>query len=378
MRITFLSTFPPFRGGIAHFNDRFAEELLARGHQVRAITFTRQYPALLFPGRTQKEEGAPIGTPAVEAEPLVDSIGPISWFRTAKRIRRQAPDVVILRYWIGFFAPCYWSIVRLVKRGRRPKVIYLVDNFIPHEQRLGETLLRRLAFRVADGCMVLSSVVEAQVRQAYPALPVTCSPHPIYDRFGAAMDPVQARAELGLPPGARVLLFFGFIRPYKGLDQLLEAFPKIAAADPDVHLVVAGECYHGEAELREQARTSGTADRIHLHLGYIASERIATFFSASEVLVLPYRSATQSGIVQIAHHFELPCIVTDVGGLAEVVIEGRTGHVVPAGNKAALADRVIRFLRERIDMRPGLRDARKRYQWSTFTESFERLVDRVK
>ncbi len=285
--------------------------------------------------------------------------------------------MVIFRYWIGFFAPCYWSIVRMVKRGGRPKVIYLVDNFIPHEQRLGEKLLRSLAFRVADGCMVLSSVVEAQVQQAYPALPVTCSPHPIYDRFGAAIDPVQARAELGLPPGARVLLFFGFIRPYKGLDQLLEAFPKIAAADPDVHLVVAGECYDGEAELREQIRTSGTADRIHLHLGYIASERVATFFSAAEALVLPYRSATQSGIVQIANHFERPCIVTDVGGLSEVVVEGRTGHVVPPGNNAALADRVIHFLHEHIDMRPGLREARQRFQWSAFAEAFERLVDRV-
>ena len=377
MQITFLSTFPPFRGGIAHFNDRFAGELLTRGHQVRAITFSRQYPALFFPGRSQKEESAPPGTCAIVAEPLVDSIGPISWFRTARRIRGHAPDVLVLRYWIGFFAPCYWSIVRLVKHGGRPKVIYLVDNFVPHEQRLGEKLLRRLAFRAADGCLVLSSVVEAQVRQAYPELPVACSPHPIYDQFGPPLDPSRARAALGLPTDSRVLLFFGYIRPYKGLDLLIDAFRSIAAADPNVHLVVAGECYHGEAELREHVRNSGNADRIHLHLGYIASDRVATFFSAAEALVLPYRSATQSGIVQIAHHFERPCIVTDVGGLAEVVIEGRTGHVVPPENVELLAERVIQFLRERADMRAALRASQVRYQWSTFAKAFEDLVRRV-
>jgi glycosyltransferase involved in cell wall biosynthesis len=377
MRISYLSTFFPLRGGIAHFNERFSLELQRRGHAVRAITFSRQYPKLLFPGKTQEETGGAAGEQAVKAEVLVDSIGPLSWWRTGRSIRKDAPDVLVFKYWISFFAPCFWAIARLAKGNRRTRVVYLVDNFIPHESRVGEGLLRWLAYRAVDGCVVMSESVERDLRAAHPRLSIERSPHPVYDNFGAALGRDEARQRLGLPANATIALFFGYIRPYKGLDQLIDAFAGMAAAHPDLHLVIAGECYEDEQRYKDQVKASPYADRIHYFSDYIPNDAVAAYFSAADVLVLPYRTATQSGIVQIAYHFERPCIVTDVGGLAEVVLDGRTGYVVRPNDRAALVEGVSRFMRERRDMTTNIREERRKYSWAAFAEALERLVLRL-
>lgn len=376
MRIAYLSTFFPLRGGIAHFNERFALELQRRGHAVRAITFSRQYPKVLFPGKTQEETGGAAGEQAVTAEVRVDSIGPLSWWRTGRSIRKQAPDVLVFKYWISFFAPCFWAIATLAK-GRRTRVIYLIDNFIPHESRFGEPLLRWLAFRAVDGCVVMSESVERDIQSVHPKMPVVRSPHPVYDNFGAAIGKEEARKRLGLPENAVIALFFGYIRPYKGLDELIAAFPAMAALDPKLHLVIAGECYEDEQRYKDLVKASPVADRIHYFSDYIPNDAVAHHFCAADVLVLPYRTATQSGIVQIAYHFERPCIVTDVGGLSEVVIHGRTGYVVPPDDREGLVHGMELFLRERKDMTPAIREERRKYSWSAYAEALERLVARL-
>ncbi len=378
MRLTYLSTFFPLRGGIAHFNERFAGELVRRGHAVRAITFSRQYPALLFPGKSQEETGASVGDAPFRAEVRVDSIGPLSWWRTGRAIGRDAPDVLLFKYWISFFAPCFWAISRLVRSNRRTRTVYVVDNFIPHEQRLGEGLLRWLAFRCVDGCLVMSEAVEKDIRRAHPHLAIERSPHPVYDNFGALQDRSAARRKLNLPEDAVIALFFGYIRPYKGLDLLLDAFPAMAALHPKLHLVIAGECYEDERRYRDLVKASPVSDRIHYFGDYIPNEAVATHFSAADVLVLPYRTATQSGIVQIAYHFERPCIVTDVGGLGEVVQDGATGYVVPAGGGAALVEGMKRYLDGPQDMREAIRRERRKYAWEAFAEALERLVARIR
>ncbi len=376
MRIAYFSTFFPLRGGIAHFNERFALELQRRGHAVRAITFSRQYPKVLFPGKTQEETGGAAGEQAVTAEVRVDSIGPLSWWRTGRSIRKQAPDVLVFKYWISFFAPCFWAIATLAK-GRRTRVIYLIDNFIPHESRFGEPLLRWLAFRAVDGCVVMSESVERDIQSVHPKMPVVRSPHPVYDNFGAAIGKEEARKRLGLPENAVIALFFGYIRPYKGLDELIAAFPAMAALDPKLHLVIAGECYEDEQRYKDLVKASPVADRIHYFSDYIPNDAVAHHFCAADVLVLPYRTATQSGIVQIAYHFERPCIVTDVGGLSEVVIHGRTGYVVPPDDREGLVHGMELFLRERKDMTPAIREERRKYSWSAYAEALERLVARL-
>lgn len=378
MRITYLSTFFPLRGGIAHFNERFTAELMRRGHAVRAVTFSRQYPKLLFPGKTQEESGGAAGNAPIAAEVRVDSIGPLSWWRTGRSIRRDAPDVLLFKYWISFFAPCFWAIARVARGNGRTRTVYVVDNFIPHEDRPGERILRWLAFRCVDGCLVMSETVEKDIRAAHPRLPIERSPHPVYDNFGAALEPVDARRRLNLPQDAVVVLFFGYIRPYKGLDLLIDAFPAMAALDPRLRLVIAGECYEDEQRYRELVSRSPVAERIHYFGDYIPNDAVATYFSAADVLVLPYRSATQSGIVQIAYHFERPCIVSDVGGLGEVVIDGATGYVVPAGGGDALVEGMRRYLAGPKDMREAIRRERRKYTWDAFAEALERLAARLR
>ncbi len=377
MRITYLSTFFPLRGGIAHFNERFAAELHRRGHAVRAITFSRQYPRLLFPGKTQEETGGAAGDAPVRAEVRVDSIGPWSWWRTGRAVRRDKPDVLLFKYWISFFAPCFWAIARLARGNGRTRAIYVVDNFIPHENRPGERLLRWLAFRAVDGCMVMSASVERDIREAHPNLPIERSPHPVYDNFGPLQDRAEARRKLGLPANAVIALFFGYIRPYKGLDLLLEAFPAMTALGTDLHLVIAGECYEDEQRYRDLVKASPVADRIHYFGDYIPNDTVGSYFSAADVLILPYRTATQSGIVQIAYHFERPCIVSDVGGLGEVVVDGATGYVVAAGGGEALVEGMRRFLAGPRDMRDAIRQERRKYTWDAFAEALERLVARI-
>ncbi|MBC8044983.1 MAG: glycosyltransferase [Rhizobacter sp.] len=374
MKISYISTFYPLRGGIAHFNTLFYKTLTLRGHSVKAITFSRQYPKLLFPGKTQDEQAGETEFYKTGAEVLLDSINPLSWMQVALRVVEQSPDAVLFKYWIPFFAPCYFVISLFVKLFSRAKVIYILDNFIPHEKRFGDGALRWLATRFVDGYIAMSDAVEHDLTRELPEARYKKSSHPVYDIFGEPVEKNIARAQLGIDQNAEVILFFGYIRKYKGLDVLLDAMPEIVKSKPRLKLLVVGEFYGDEQFYREKIGAMNLWPFITLVSDYVPNEHVAGYFCASDAVVLPYRSATQSGIVQIAYHFARPAIVTGVGGLGEVVIDGKTGFVVPPESPAPLAAAVIRFFGDtETGFEANVKAEQKKYTWEAFAEAFEDL-----
>ena len=369
-RWTLLGPAWPYRGGIAHFQLATARALAARGHAVDAVTFRRQYPERLFPGTSQFEDGPP---PADRppAPRLLDPLDPRTWARTARRVAASGADVAVVMVWMPFFAPMVGVVARrLRKRGVR--VLAVVHNALPHERRPGDRWLTRFALTGCDGLVVLSDAVAADVAGLGVTAPVRQVPHPVYDGFGGPVATADARAALSLPPDAPVFLFFGFIRRYKGLHVLLEAWAEVARQRPDALLVVAGEFYADEAEVRQQAAALG--DSVRLDAGYLPDDQVALYFSATDAVVQPYLSATQSGVAQIAFHFGRPVITTDVGGLAETVPDGVAGLVVPPGDPAALAGALVRFVED--DLGPPLAAGarRQRVTWDRLAQTLEDLA----
>ncbi len=372
-KIVLVGPMHPYRGGIAHFLETMYRGLQARGHAVEAVTFTRQYPERFFPGKTQYETGD-VAHP-VPARRLIDTINPATWFSAARQVAARQPDAVLFKYWMPFFAPAFGIIARRVrKRGAR--VIVVVDNAIPHERRPGDLALGRYFFKAVDGCIVMSEAVGRDLRRLGVEAPVRQVVHPVYDLFGEAPPQAEARAALGLPPAPPVLLFFGFIRRYKGLHVLLEAMPLILDALPEARLLVAGEFYEDEAPYRRLIAQNGLHERVLLHGEYLPNEAVPRYFAAADVVVQPYVSATQSGVAQVAFHFDKPAIVTDVGGLAEVVPHERAGLVVPPEDPAALAAAVVRFFREEMGARlaEGVRREKKKYSWNRLYEAVESFL----
>lgn len=375
-RIAVIGPAHPYRGGIAHFNEMTMQGLAARGHDVRAITFTRQYPELLFPGKTQyaEDEAPPEGVPAATRQ--IDTLNPLSWWRTAQHIRYDAPDALVFQYWMPFFAPAYGTIARLARRDGI-RILAVVHNALPHERHLGDAWLSRYFLRAGDGFVVMSDAVDqelAPLRRTKAA--VRRIEHPVYSRFGALVPREEARAELDLPPDAPVVLFFGFVRAYKGLHVLLEALPEALKQVPDLRLVVAGEFYDAPARYRQLIEMHDLAEHVIVHDRYIPSEAVPHYFGAADVVAQPYVAATQSGVAQIAFHFDTPLILTDVGGLAEVVPHEKAGLVVPPEDPAALARALARYFTD--DLKPvlteGVRQQKQKYHPDRLFEALEELL----
>jgi glycosyltransferase involved in cell wall biosynthesis len=373
MKIVLVGAFAPYRGGIAHWNMQLADELALR-HEVVAINFRRQYPSLLFPGSSQFEENAPPGS----APRIVDSINPLNWLRVGRKVRGMKPDLLIFRYWLPFFGPCFGTIARAARSGKRPRTLFICDNVLPHEPRPFDRLFTRYAFKTAGGFIVQSAAVAKDLKEFWPQAIFRMAPHPVYNRFGARTDSTEARARLGLR-ARHILLFFGYIRGYKGLDVLLDAVHLMDAA-LDFQLVVAGEFYDDRSAYDRQIQQLGIGGRVVLFPEYAPTERVRDFFSAADVVVLPYRSATQSGIAQIAYNFDVPVIATDVGGLAEIVQEGKTGYVVPPNDARALAAALTRILGEDIprDFLPHIVREKQKYSWAHMVQTIEELAADVK
>jgi len=367
----------PYRGGIAHFTEMTVTGLAGRGHDVRPVSFSRQYPELLFPGETQYEPDADAPAAVQDAPRLLDSVNPMSWFRTGLHLREAAPDAVVFQYWMPFFAPAYGVIARGLRRHYGIPSLALVHNALPHERHLGDAALSRFFLRACAGYIVMSDAVAGDTRRlAGPSPRLEQIAHPVYERFGEPVPSSQARAALDLPDDAPVLLFFGFVREYKGLHVLLEAMPEIADALPDVHLVVAGEPYDDAARYRALIERHGLQDRVTWHDEYVPSEAVPQYFGAADLVVQPYVSATQSGVAQIATHFEVPMVVTDVGGLAEDVPDEEAGFVVPPEDPPALAEAVVQFFRDdwAEPLAAGMREQKRRQQPERLYEALERLV----
>ena len=373
-RIAVVGPAHPYRGGIAHFNEMTMRGLAGRGHDVRAITFTRQYPEALFPGRTQFAEGSPPeGVP--RAERIIDTLNPLTWWRTARRIEQVAPDAVLFQFWMPFFAPAYGVIARWLRR-KGARILSIVHNALPHERHLGDKTFGRFFLRACDGFVVMSDAVASDLHPLRrDASAVRRIEHPLYTRFGEAVPRDEARAQLDLPPEAPVMLFFGFVREYKGLHVLLEALPQIASHLPTIRLVVAGEFYDEPDRYESIIRQHGLEDRVIVHNRYIPGDDVPLFFSAADVVTQPYVSATQSGVAQIAFHFNTPVVVTDVGGLAEVVPHEKAGLVVPPENPHALAQAIVRFFAEgmRDDLAAGVREQKHKYHPDRLYDAIESL-----
>jgi glycosyltransferase involved in cell wall biosynthesis len=369
MMIIIVGTAYPLRGGIAHYNALLASALSHR-HTVETITFKRQYPAILFPGKSQQETGdIPDATPAPM---VIDSVNPLNWIAVGRMIRRRHPDLLVFKYWLPFFGPCFGTIARIATRGTNTKVIFICDNIIPHEHRPGDRLFTRYAFRAADAFIVQSDAVQKELLDFWPQARFRNVPHPVYNNFGNRVETDDAREALGIT-AKRVLLFFGYVRAYKGLHVLLDAMPLVP---PDVHLLVVGEFYEEEEPYRAQVRGLGLEHRVSFFADYVPNNRVKLFFSAADAVVLPYISATQSGITQIAYNFDLPVIATDVGGLAEVVKDKQTGLIVPPGDAHALAAAIGEFYATGMaaSLITHVREAKQEYSWENLAAAIESLT----
>jgi glycosyltransferase involved in cell wall biosynthesis len=378
MTIVLVGTAYPLRGGIAHYVG-LLWKYLSRRHDVRIVTFSRQYPTLLFPGKSQEESGD-AGIP-VDSVQWIDSINPLNWIRTGWRIRAMHADLIVFKFWMPFFAPSYGTIAAIARWRRPTRTMFICDNVIPHERRPGDKLLTRFAFRFIDSYVVQSRAVERDLRQWKTDPLLSYLPHPVYEIFGAETTRAAARARLraidpamDLADDERVLLFFGYVRDYKGLDVILDAMPAILASMP-VRLLVVGEFYNNEQRYRDQVARLGIGDAVVFHSDYVPNEEVGVYFSAADVLTLPYKSATQSGIIQIAYNFHRPVIATDVGGLGEVIVHGRTGAIVPPGRPDAIAAAVIDFFTHARfdDYRAAVIEEKKKYSWDAMAAGIEAL-----
>ena len=373
-RIALVGPAAPFRGGIAQFTDTVAEGLRRRDWSVYMATFRRQYPKMLFPGTSQFDAGRPV---APDTHRLIDSIGPATWIAAARKIAEQRPAAALFQYWTPFFAPAYGVMARrLAAQGVR--VAAIVHNVYPHERRHG--LVSPLAgyfLKQCGGLLALSDLVAADLQALGVDAPVHRAPHPVYGHFGDPIPRGEARRRLRIPEDAEVLLFFGFVRAYKGLRTLLRALPRVLARRPAARLVIAGEFYEDERAYRDLIASLGLGDAVLVRGEYIPESEVGLYFSAANLVTQPYDSATQSGVVQTAWHFERPVVTTDVGGLAEAVADGVSGYVTPPGDPEALADAIIRYFEEGREaaFAEGARRERERFSWGRLLDSLENMLD---
>jgi glycosyltransferase involved in cell wall biosynthesis len=356
----------PYRGGLAAFNQRFARELDLNGFHTIIYTFKLQYPSIFFPGKTQVDTEQ--DCQGLDIRPRINSINPLNWIQVGNEIVKLDPDIVICRYWIPFFGPSLGTILRFVKRQCSAEIIALVDNFIPHEKRLGDWTFTNYFLGPIDSFLVMSDKVRNDLRRAGQRKPVIKLPHPVYDNYGARVDRAKALRQLGLPMDKTYLLFFGFVRKYKGLDLLIKAMADPILKKTGVTLIIAGEFYEKEEKFRSLIQKENVSEQVILYPQYIPDTRVKYFFSASDLVVLPYRSASQSGISQIAFNFWKPVLITDVGGLAEIVEEGLNGFVtLPEPEHIAQGIRRFLEVREKVDFTSNIRQRNDLFSWDAFT-----------
>ena len=377
MKIIILGTAYPFRGGLATFNERLARQLQAEGHEVEVITFTLQYPSFLFPGKTQySTENAPTD---LLINQQVNSCNPLNWFKVGHRIRKLQPDLLITCYWMAFFAPCYSIIERIAKRNGKTRTIALVHNMIPHEPSILDKLFAPFYVRSTDGFVALSeSVVQDIDHLDRNNKPKTSYPHPIYDHYGEQMSKEEACQALDLDPEKQYMLFFGLVRAYKGLDLLLDAFGKVKDQLPNLQLIVAGEFYEDEDKYRAQISNNQLTNKVIIKNEFIADADLRKYFGAADLIVQPYKTATQSGVTQVAFHFEKPMLVTNVGGLGEIVHDHKMGYAVEP-NAEAIAEAITDYYtnNRQADYTQYLIQQKENYSWSGLTNAFMNITKQL-
>lgn len=374
--IVLLSPAHPLRGGIASSTERLAIELQREGCKVTIYSFSLQYPGILFPGKTQYASGpAPEG---LDIKTVVNSINPFNWIKIGRQLRREAPDLIIARFWLPFMGPSMGTILRLAKKNGKTKTLAITDNVIPHERRPGDRQLTAYFIKAVDSFVVMSRSVMDDIRTFNKEKPVSYIPHPIYDNYGDPASKKEAVDILGLEASQPYLLFFGFIRAYKGLDLLLEAMTDERIKKLKLKLVVAGEFYESGDQYKRIVEEGGIEENVLFHNEYIPNERVRYYFAAADLIVQPYKSATQSGISQLAYHFEKPMVVTRVGGLPEIVAHQKEGYVVEV-KKEAIVEAILDFYNNKrlLEMTEEVRNGKRRFSWLNMVNGIRNLYNQI-
>lgn len=362
----------PLRGGLATFNQRLCKQFLDEGHECAIVSFSLQYPSFLFPGTTQySTEPAP---EAIKIHTLINSVNPINWFATGRKIKKLKPDLIIVRYWLPLMGPALGTILRRVKKNKHTKVVCIADNIIPHEKRPGDFAFTNYFLKSCDAFVTMSEKVLLDLRQFEKGKPAQLVHHPLYDNFGAIITKEAARKILGIDANEKVILFFGFIRQYKGLDLLLNAMADVRIQKEKIKLLIAGEFYEDAQPYNELIKKHGLENNVILHTNFIADSEVKNYLCAADCVVQPYKNATQSGVTPLAYHFEKPMIVTNVGGLPALVPHDKVGLVVEP-NATDIANGIVRFYEMGEDyFLAGLREEKLKYSWEELTRSLLALA----
>jgi glycosyltransferase involved in cell wall biosynthesis len=364
----------PLRGGLAAFDEKLATTFSQKGISSSIETFSLQYPQFLFPGKTQYSN-----LPAPENITIhvsINSINPFNWIKVGLQLRKAAPDLIIVRYWLPFLAPCLGTICRIAKSNNKTKVISIVDNMIPHEKRMGDQLFTKYFAGSVDAFLTMSDKVNKDVQQ-FSEKPTLISPHPIFDHFGEPISKETARNILGIPADQKLILFFGFIRKYKGLDLLLKAMATESIQSAGIHLMIVGEFYEDATPYHELIKTLGIKDRVHLVEGFVEDKEVKNYVCSADFIIQPYRNATQSGVTPLAYHFEKPMLVTNVGGLADTVPNNQVGVVVePTVDN--IADGITTLYQNGdANYLPQIKIEKQKYTWEQMANNFLLLHQQI-
>lgn len=375
-KIIILGTAHPFRGGLASYNERLALQFQEEGHDVEIFTFTTQYPNFLFPGKTQySEEPAPTKIKIIRK---VSSVNPLNWIKVGNEIKNLKPDILIFKYWLPFMGPCFGTIARKAKKNKHTKIITILDNVIPHEHRIGDKQFTNYFLKPIDAFISMSKSVENDLATFNTTKPRDFNPHPLFDNFGAPLTKSDAKQKLNLDANFNYILFFGIIRDYKGLDLLLDAFAKLDYKAKNLKLLVAGEYYSNEEQYQTQIKNLGLENDVVVVNQFIKDSEVGRYFCAVDLIAQPYKNATQSGVTQIAYHFETPILVTNVGGLPEMVPHQKVGYVVEK-NPQAITDALNDFYEnnKEAEFRTHLKEEKKKYFWDKLTAKVLGLANKV-
>lgn len=374
-KIVIIGPAHPLRGGLATFNQRLAKQFIDEGHQCSIYSFSLQYPGFLFPGKTQfSDEPAPQN---LAIHSVINSVNPFNWIKVGNRLKKERPDLIIVRFWLPFMGPALGTILRRVQKNKHTRIICIADNVIPHEKRPGDKTFTSYFLKSCDAFITMSEKVMSDLRIFEKTKPAQLVSHPLYDNFGAIISKTDARKHLGLPGNEKVILFFGFIRKYKGLDLLFEAMADERIKKSGIKLLVAGEFYEDAKQYQEQIDRLGIRSRLLLKTDFIPDSEVKYYLCAADAVIQPYRNATQSGVTPLAYHFEKPMVVTNVGGLPSLVPDNKVGLVVEP-NPAAIADGILNFyqLGENYFI-PHLRNEKQKYSWAKMAGTIFQLANDI-
>ena len=364
----------PLRGGLASYDERLSKAFMDKGYDTTIYTFSYQYPSFLFPGTTQySTEQAPAN---ISIKVKINSVNPLNWISVGNELKKLKPDIIVVRYWLPFMGPCLGTILRRVKKNRHTKVVCIADNIFPHEKRPGDKLFTKYFLKPVDGFITMSEKVLLDLHQFAKGKPAKFVPHPLYDNFGEKISKQEARAKLTINKDDKVLLFFGFIRKYKGLDILLNTMKllKQNSATQNIKLLIAGEFYEDEKNYTGLLNDSAIKENLIIHTEFIPDSMVKYYLCAADCVVQPYRNATQSGVTPLAYHFEIPMIVTNVGGLPSLVPDKKVG-LVAEPNAESIAEKVKEYfdLGEEFFL-PHLREEKKKYSWNNMVNAIIELL----